>query len=410
MSNYFEFSESEKRYLESINEDFDRNLSPYATKNSDAIRRIESRRYDIIRPAYSYDTDSIIHNPLYNRYADKTQVFSFYRNDDLTRRALHVQFVSKVAKTIGRALRLNQELIEAMALGHDMGHTPFGHKGEEYLSECYGEGTLKRKGVRRYFNHNVHSARIFRHILKTNLTLQTLSGIISHNGEKVCKEYAPSKLDNFGDFDILLENCYTDNDYHKTLRPNTLEGCVVRVSDMIAYAGKDRQDLNKTGLVPADSFKKDRLIGTKNRDIISNMVINIIKNSIDSPSLNMDEEVFNDLRDLISENYRIIYGDDRLNAPYEEGVKPLMKGLYARLTDDLLNENKQSPVYRHYLNDYIMGSSYKDEQGNITGDVDDIVCDFIASMTDDYFVDICKELHIDDEAIKKLKYHEYFEK
>ncbi len=408
MKNYFEFTESEKRYLEKINEDYDNNLSVYATKNTDAIRRYENTRYDIIRPAFSYDTDSIIHNPLYNRYADKTQVFSFYKNDDLTRRALHVQFVSKVAKTIGRALKLNQELIEAMALGHDMGHTPFGHKGEEYLSQCYAEGCLKRTGEKRYFNHNVHSARIFRYILKTNISLQTLSGILSHNGEKVCKEYTPSKLDNFKDFDDILESCYTDNDFHKSLRPNTLEGCGVRISDMIAYAGKDRQDLYKTGLVPAERFKKERLIGIKNRDIISNMVANIIKNSIDSPSLNMDEEVFDDLRDLISENYKIIYGDERLNAPYEDGVKPLMKGLYERLTDDLINENKESYVYKHYLNDYIMGSSYKDKEGYVTGSVDDIVCDFIASMTDDYFVDICKVLHINDEALGKLKYYEYF--
>ena len=101
-----------------------------------------------------------------------------------------------------------------------------------------------KSGQTRYFNHNVHSARIFRNILKENMTVQTLSGIISHNGEKVCREYAPSKLHTFEEFDEVLENCYIDNHYHKTLRPNTLEGCVVRVSDMIAYAGRDRLDFH----------------------------------------------------------------------------------------------------------------------------------------------------------------------
>ena len=135
MKDYFAFNTSEKTYLYSINEEYDRELSPYAAKNMEAVRLYGKPRYDIIRPDYSYDVDCIIHNPLYNRYADKTQVFSFYRNDDLTRRALHVQFVSKIAKTIGRALKLNLDLIEAISLGHDMGHTPFGHKGEKVCKE-----------------------------------------------------------------------------------------------------------------------------------------------------------------------------------------------------------------------------------------------------------------------------------
>ena len=395
MKDYFIFNASERTYLNAINEEYDNRLSPYAVKNTEAVRLRGKPRYDIIRPDYSYDVDCIIHNPLYNRYADKTQVFSFYRNDDLTRRALHVQFVSKIAKTIGRALKLNLDLIEAISLGHDMGHTPFGHKGEEFLSACYQNGCMKRKGQKRYFNHNVHSARIFRYILNSNLTLQTLSGIISHNGEKVCKEYTPSVLTDFDAFDALLEKCYIENDYHKQLRPSTLEGCVVRISDMIAYAGKDRQDLYRAKLITDKQFKKERLIGTNNSDIISNIVINIIKNSIESPSLNMDQEVFDDLKDLIAENYDII--------------KPLLEKLYNRLVEDVESRNFESPVFQHYLNDSIQGRYYREKpKGRIIASPDDIVTDFIASMTDDYFVDICKNLHIDDERIKKLKYHEYF--
>jgi dGTPase len=412
MKNYFTFTTAEEKYLKLINQSFDEGLSPYATKNSNSIRFKNKTRYDIIRPPFSYDVDCIIHNPMYNRYADKTQVFSFYKNDDLTRRALHVQFVSKIARTIGRALRLNLDLIEAISLGHDMGHTPFGHKGEEFLSECYQEGTYKSTGQKRYFNHNVHSTRIFRCILNSNLTLQTLSGILSHNGEKVCKEYKPSDLCDFSEFDVLLENCYTNNSFHKKLHPNTLEGCVVRISDMIAYAGKDRQDLYRAKLITETKFKEERLIGTKNRDIISNLVVNIIKNSIDSPALNMDQEVFDDLKDLIDENYQIIYGNTELNKPYYESIKPLMQQLYLRLIDDVNSRNFGSPVFGHYLNDWLQGRVYRENsfpKGRIVSDPNEIVTDFIASMTDDYFIDICKELHIDDAAIEKLTYHEYFD-
>lgn len=410
MDDYFSFTASEREYLTSINESFDRELSPYATKNSNFIRLRENTRHDIIRPPYSYDVDCIIHNPLYNRYTDKTQVFSFYKNDDLTRRALHVQFVSKIAKTIGRALKLNLDLIEAIALGHDMGHTPFGHKGEEFLSECYQAYTEKTNGQKRYFNHNVHSARIFRYILNTNLTLQTLSGILSHNGEKVCREYEPSALPDFAEFDQILESCYTDNAFHKSLHPNTLEGCVVRISDMIAYAGKDRQDLFRAKLITEKQFKQQRLIGTKNRDIISNLVINIIKNSIDSPALNMDQPVFADLEDLIYENYQIIYKNEELNQPYYEIIRPLMRQLYAKLIEDIENRDFASPVFRHYLNDRIQGNLYRDRESRaIMADPGEIVTDFIASMTDDYFIDICKALHIDDSLTGKLTYHEYFD-
>ncbi len=371
-------------------------------KNNSAIRK-KTPRYDIIRPQYSYDVDYILHNPLYNRYTDKTQVFSFYKNDDITRRALHVQLVSKIARTIGRALKLNLDLIEAISLGHDMGHTPFGHKGEEFLSEAYGEGCRQTGVDVRYFNHNVHSARLFRYVLDPRISLQTLSGILSHNGEKGYSEYTPSTLATFDEFDDILEKCYLDNNFHKTLRPNTLEGCVVRISDRIAYAGKDRQDIYRAHMNNQARFKRNRLIGTSNSDIISNLVINLIKNSIDSPSLNMDKEVFDDFEDLIKENYKG-YGADELTKPYYEIVRPLMLKLYEQLLDDVICQNQNSPIFAHHINNPILGKSYQ----NSSVDPNEKVVDFIASMSDDYFIDICKYLHIDDTLVEKIKYHEYF--
>jgi len=412
VAEYFTFSPGEEAYLRALTREQEDMLSPYAARSEDAVRvRPHTPNFAIIRPPYTYDVDKIIHSPLYNRYSDKTQVFSFYRNDDLTRRALHVQFVSKIAKTIGRALKLNLELIEAIALGHDMGHTPFGHKGETFLSEKYQEGSLKRQGAPRYFNHNVHSVRIFRYLLGSNLTLQTLSGILSHNGEKVCRDYTPAPLTDFGRFDEILECCYLENDYHKILRPNTLEGCVVRISDMIAYAGKDRQDLYKARLIPEQKFQEKRLIGTTNSQIISNVVVNLIKNSIGQPALTMDEAVFRDLKDLIAENNDVIYSHPELNEPYFNIVKPLMGKLYDRLVEDVEDRRYKSPVFRHYLDDRILGRGYRDPEkwGRLIAPVDDIVTDFIASMTDDYFIDICRHLHLDDKLLDTLRYHEYFD-
>ena len=410
MAEYFTFTAGEEAYLNEINRAREALLSPYAARSEDAVRlRPHTPNFAILRPPYTYDVDKIIHSPLYNRYSDKTQVFSFYRNDDLSRRALHVQFVSKIAKTIGRALRLNLELIEAIALGHDMGHTPFGHKGEQFLNETYQEGCRKRQGQVRYFNHNVHSIRIFHHILDRNLTLQTLSGILSHNGEKLCRNYAPHPMTSFETFETVLEQCYLNETFHKSLHPNTLEGCVVRLSDMIAYAGKDRQDLYKARLIPEQTFQERRLIGTTNSQVISNVMVNLIKNSIDSPTLNMDEAVFQDLRDLIHENSQVIYNHPELNRPYFEIVRPLMGLLYDHLVEDLLEDRQDSPVFRHYLNDPVQGACYHDAQNRLVAPPDEIVTDFIASMTDDYFIDICRYLHLNDPLLDTLRYKEYFD-
>lgn len=180
---------------------------------------------------------------------------------------------------------------------------------------------------------------------------------------------------------------------------------------MIAYAGKDRQDLFRAKLITKEKFQEVRLLGVKNSDIISNVVINIIKNSIGVPSLNMDEEVFKDLKDIIEENGHIIYSNEQLNEPYENVIKPLMGKLYERLLDDVKNRSYASPVFKHYLDVSLFQNCYRDREkwGKIIAEPNEIVTDFIASMTDDYFIDICKHLHIDDELLEKLQYREYFD-
>ena len=144
----------------------EQNFSQYACKYSEAI--VNDKTKKDIRPAFFRDIDRIIHSLAYTRYIDKTQVFSFTKNDHITHRVLHVQLVSKIARTIGRSLKLNEDLIEAIALGHDVGHSPFGHKGENYLNNI-----CKNEGIG-YFYHNAQSVHVLRDLEKLNISIQTL--------------------------------------------------------------------------------------------------------------------------------------------------------------------------------------------------------------------------------------------
>ena len=306
---------------ERIREDIKNGTRPnFAAKCDAAVRRNpDSDKESVWRSAYMRDADKIMHSPYYNRYTDKTQVFSFYKNDDITRRALHVQLVSRIARSIGSVLGLNLDLIEAIALGHDIGHTPFGHAGERYISEVYHAETG------RYFNHNVHSVRVLDGIFPLNITLDTLDGIITHNGEFEMHEYRPAEMPDFAAFDAMVESCYVDESNIKRIIPSTLEGCVVRVCDIIAYLGKDRQDAIRAKIADPDVSMADLGIGTINAEIINNLEVNIIENSYGKPYLLMDEEHYNGLREAKRENYEKIYKIDRVAKVLDDTAKPMMQ-------------------------------------------------------------------------------------
>lgn len=367
----------------------------------EAIRRdTEHDRANLWRPGFIRDVEKIMHNPYYNRYTDKTQVFSFYKNDDLSRRALHVQFVSRIARNIGRMLGLDLDLIEAIALGHDLGHTPFGHAGESYLNEIYYANTG------RFFNHNVHSVRVLDGIFHLNISLQTLDGILCHNGEFECKEYRPSLLDNFDDFDKKVEECYVDKTAIERLVPSTLEGCVVRISDMIAYIGKDRQDAKRAKLIEGEDIFSKSSIGTHNAAIINNLIVNIVENSYKKPYILLDDEHFNALKQSKKENYELIYKNEVIAKRYKEEIRPMFEMVYNKLFDELLSGNKNSVIYKHHIalvneyNVHYRGMKYEENTP------DRIVCDFIASMTDDYMIDLYSYLF---PKACQIKYVSYFE-
>lgn len=398
----FEFTEEEKIELRARHERMQDMLSEHATRDEEGLRefprRFESEDAYLARPCFVVDVEKIVHNPFYSRCADKTQVFSLVRNDDITRRSFHLQVVSRVGRTIGAALGLNLDLIEAIAVGHDLGHTPFGHQGEHYLSDLYYEST------RRYFNHNVHSVRLLKTIARTNLCLQTYSGILAHCGEKTFLEYRPEPLEDFKALDALIESCYVDQSNIRDLRPSTLEGCVVRISDIIAYLGKDRQDAARVKLLGVEDYDESPLIGKLNYEIIQNVTRNIIKNSLGHDYLAMDEEVFDAVDAIRKENGRRIYMSDEVSKRIAI-VQPMMEHLYASFVDDLRAGREESPIFRHYLEQPQMRYPYEFE---LEHRPEDIVVDYIASMTDDYFIDLYRYMFPSDPLNDQVEYRNYF--
>lgn len=367
---------------------------------TNTIRRNNQRdKANVIRTAFVRDIDKIMHCPYYNRYADKTQVFSFYKNDDITRRGLHVQLVSRIARTIGKALNLNLDLIEAIALGHDIGHTPFGHAGERFLDELLFEHTG------RHFSHNIHSVRVLDSIYPYNISLQTLNGIAAHDGEMELSEYYPKALDDFETFDAQIEACYNDKSNVKKLVPATLEGCVMRISDIIAYLGKDRQDAEKAQLINNKDFEPSA-IGTYNAEIINNLIVNIIENSYGKPYIKMDENHFEALKKAKADNYMLIYKNDSVNDVLQNTVKPMMSDVYAKLLDDLIKRNLASPIFSHHI-DYVNSAHYARSIPYESTEPNQIVTDYIASMTDDYFIDLYEYLFPGSD--KKITYKGYFD-
>ena len=360
-------------------------LSPHAFRSADAVRRnTEHDKPNAIRPPFIRDIDKIMHCPYFNRYADKTQVFSFYRNDDITRRSLHVQLVSRIARTIGRALDLNLELIEAIALGHDIGHPPFAHTGESFLDRI----STERTG--RSFHHNIQSVRVLSHIFPYNITLQTLSGIAGHDGENEKTVYAPGVLSDFTEFDQLIESTYTDKTALLSLMPNTLEGCVVRLSDIIAYLGKDRQDALRTKKIREEDFE-DNIIGITNAEIINNTVVNIIENSYGKNYIALDDAHFEAIRQIKKENYEKIYLNPKSAKTSRDIIGSMMEALYERFLADLKAGDKDSLIFRHHIN-LVNRAHYTREMPYEETDPDTLVIDYIASMTDDYFVDTFQHL------------------
>lgn len=353
------------------------------------VTRREPNPHDaatLTRPAFGRDIEKVLNVPAYNRYADKTQVFSFIENDDICRRGLHVQLVSRIARNIGSLLGLNTDLIEAIALGHDVGHTPFGHAGERFLNKLYHEHTG------RYFNHNVHSVRVLDKLYRRNISLQTLDGVLCHNGEFAQQVLRVGDTDTFEALDALVEQCTADQAAIKDLRPSTLEGCVVRVSDMIAYLGKDRADALDMGVIGSLSDFDSTVIGRNNARIINNLTVDIVNASYGADRIAMSREAFDDLKLAKRQNYELIYLKEGMVTGAGNIVEEMFAEMYERLLADCTAGNEDSPLFRHHVKSLVAKSTSFTEEEYLAEEPNQIVVDYLASMTDSYFMALYRHL------------------
>ena len=351
------------------------NLSEYATKSCDAIRLKEMT--PDIRPNFFRDIDKIIHSLSYTRYSDKTQVFPYKENDHISKRMIHVQLVSKVARTIGRALNLNEDLIEAIALGHDIGHTPLGHEGEYILDE------ISQRELGEKFAHNTQSVRHCMYVENKgkglNLSIQVLDGIMCHNGEMLSNKYVPMEKDK-EEFLREFNNSYTNYSETKKCSPMTLEGCVVRISDIIGYIGRDIEDAIELGKIKREELPKEisDVLGTTNKDIINTIILDIIKESINKPYIKMSEDVYKALFALKKFNSENIYTKS-MSKEDKEYYRQGMNILFNDYLNAIETNNNSSVIFTMFLNDqsneYLENTSKKRQ-----------VIDFIAGMTDDLFI------------------------
>ncbi|MDY6881319.1 MAG: HD domain-containing protein [Desulfatiglans sp.] len=355
-------------------------LSPYACLSRNAVRkREESAVARGHRQNFSVDADRILHSLAYSRYIDKTQVFYLIKNDHITHRVLHVQLVSKIARTVGRLLRLNEDLIEAIALGHDIGHTPFGHDGEKFLSDMCLSHHIGA------FLHNLQSVRALQEIERKgkgwNLTLQVLDGIFCHDGELHSQALEPRKEKSFD----ILEQEVTQKwrDPSVNVLPMTLEGCVVRIADTISYIGRDIEDAIRLGVVSRGDIPKAcrRVLGDSNGTIVYTLVEDLVANSVDKAHVCFSHEVGEALRQLKEFNQEHIYRDASVKEQTPK-VRLMFELLFEKYYRDLKKGNEDSDIYREFLQG--MSQQYVDETPQAG-----IVRDFIAGMTDEYFLSQC---------------------
>jgi len=357
-------------------------LATYATRSSQAIRRrFEERIQEGHRQDFAVDADRILHSRAYTRYIDKTQVFYLIEHEHISHRVLHVQLLSKIARTIGKYLRLNEDLIEAIALGHDIGHPPFGHDGERILSKLCEE-----RGVGPFL-HSVQGVWFLERVEKNgrglNLSLQVLDGILCHDGETHLERLAPDREKTFQRLEEEIHQKMTDPDM--ALKPMTLEGCVVRLADSISYVGRDLEDAITLNLISREELPATVVerLGRTNGAIVYSLVSDLITHSYNKNYVGYSPEVGGALKTLRDFNYRRIYDNPRIKQ--ETGkIEGLFADLFQRFFRDVTAKQYHSPIWREYLAG--MDEEYLEQAPAI------IVRDYLASMTDATFLRQCQEL------------------
>ena len=358
------------------------------------MKRVKDREEDI-RGAYYRDTTAIIHSSPFRRLKHKTQVFYAPSNDHICTRMEHVLHVASIASTICRPLGLDTELAWAMGVGHDLGHTPFGHTGERIISKlCQDRGLLP-------FEHEINSLRVVVFLSNNgnglNLTYAVRDGIVCHNGESISRRIVPT----------FKERDLSSLSSRSGLIPATYEGVVVRFSDSIAYLGRDFEDASRLGIVKGEDLPevvKERL-GTTNSQIITSLVNDLIKGADEETGIGFSEPVFEAVKAFSDFNYQNIYRSKILNG-YNRYFSRLLK-----LIVDYLEELYSSFGLdeRGYMEERNMLSAgffchikemypvYMEKEGSDRR----MILDYVAGMTDNFCLDCANEIlkpeHLNDE-------------
>ncbi len=348
-------------------------LSPKAafSKDHERLKYLERDH----RLPYKRDVDRILHSKAYSRYVDKTQVVYLVANDHITHRSLHVQLVSNFSRGISEILKLNTDLVEAIALGHDVGHPPFGHEGESYLSQ------LAHEFHHKYFAHPAQSCRLFTHIEPLNLGFAVYDGFLCHDGGmsgcRLEPKFNKTWNDHFAELSVKHEQP------NKNFMPATLEGCLVKLCDTMSYIGRDIEDAISLGILDRSQVP-ETLLGNSNSEILSRLACDLIEQSYQKEYIALSEEAYQALVTLRLFNFKHIYRHPKLKV---ESAK-IRKGyrlLFTLLLDDLQCAKEKSYIWNHYI--YNKPEAY---QASI--EPEQAVIDFISGMTDKYFIRTLEQL------------------
>ncbi len=321
------------------------------------------------RLPYKRDVDRIVHSKAYTRYSDKTQVVYLVDNDHITHRALHVQLVSSFARGMAEILHLNLDLVEAIALGHDVGHSPFGHEGENYLSALsveYGNGP---------FSHPLQSCRLFSIIEPINLGLAVYDGFLCHDGGMCGTMCAPQFGKTWDDHHKELTNKKIAPE--KNIWPGTLEGCLVKLCDTMSYLGRDIEDAINLGILSRDHVPKT-ILGNSNREILSVLARDIIQMSYGKDYIALSDDVYEAMRQLRVFNFKNIYTHPKLKVESKK-IQRSYRILFQTLLEELEVKKQASYIWKNFVHN--KSEKYISETSPVQ-----MVVDYISGMTDTFFI------------------------
>jgi dGTPase len=357
-------------------------LSPFAKRSGDSLGRRRPIGPDPFRLEFARDETRILHSRPFRRLKHKTQVFLSPDDDHICTRMEHVLHVSSIAAVIGRCLNLNTDLVNAIAKGHDLGHPPFGHTGESVLNEIL----VKERGVPGGFKHEIHGLRVVDKLTNygagLNLTYEVRDGIATHCGESFERIVRPNR-----GRDLLALDSLDDRDS----MPATLEGCLVRLVDRIAYLGRDLEDAIKARLINKEDIPPEVAegLGTDNGRIIGVFANDTIANSAGKDRIEMSEEIFKLMKTLKEFNYKRIYRHPDVERVAKKADKMLRRLFYE--VESIYKESghggdaryvatavKESPVLETFFK-FAKNTNYADGAEPWR-----VAADYVAGMTDHF--------------------------